>query len=399
MNNRLLLPLLFAVTAGLAACRPIEIGLETPAGPGAQPTAAPTEPAAAPTGTAEPEPTQADAGVLPAPLYFLAQSDYQIWRVERNGNSVTQITRERSPVLEFDVSPVDGAIAFVTENTLVQVDADGGNRVVLVIGPALANDEADTLTREIHAPRWSPDGRTIAYGLNGANLIAAGGGEPQLLQASDPVPQVRQLARFYMPFAWSPDGSRLLLAVRFWQEGLAYAVKNLSDGALVEINECCEPVWSHDGQFVYGSGDAAEGYNQPGLWRARADTGQAEWLIVGRSETSVEVTLIKAPFMTSDGRLHYLMAVESPNQDGVYIWPYAFRAYAAGADGASDRALLRQDSYPVWEALWARDGRGLALREIQPGVEGPAGGLFWLPGDSGPALELPMTGTNLRWGS
>ena len=382
----------------LAACGPIEIGIETPGASGDNvPTAAPTRTAAAPTAEPQPTPTPGDS-VLPAPLYFIAQSDGQVWRVERNGKSVTQMTRERSPIVEFDVSPVEDALAYVTENTLVRTGAEGGNRAVLAIGPALTGAEGEAITSEIHAPRWSPDGQSIAYGLHGANLIPASGGDPQILQPSDPIPQTRQLARFYTPYAWSPDGARLLLSVQFWQEGLAYAVKNLADGSLREMANCCEPAWSRDGQHLYFSGESPEGYNEPGLWRVRADTGESETLIVGRIETSRDVTVVKSPCQFEDGRLGYLMAVLSPNPDGVYLWPFEFRLYRAQADGVSAQAVLRQEATTAWETLWAEDGRGLVVRVINPGPEGPAGDLFWLAADGSPAFTLPMTGANLRWG-
>jgi Tol biopolymer transport system component len=59
------------------------------------------------------------------------------------------------------------------------------------------------------SPRWSPNGRMIAYGapsasdeLYGVHVVSAGGGKP------------RRLARVGMPSAWSPD-SRHVLFSRF----------------------------------------------------------------------------------------------------------------------------------------------------------------------------------------
>ena len=66
---------------------------------------------------------------LPAPLYYLGEG--QIWRLAQDGESQQQITDEAAPVDSFDVSPIDSALAYVTDNSLVHADADGEDRRVI----------------------------------------------------------------------------------------------------------------------------------------------------------------------------------------------------------------------------------------------------------------------------
>ncbi|MFQ5340361.1 MAG: hypothetical protein ACE5F6_02315 [Anaerolineae bacterium] len=73
------------------------------------------------------------AARLPAPLYFLAGG--QIHRLERDGVTLTQITDEPEPVIDFDVSLANGMVVYVSGNNLIRADAYGGDPVVLVAGP------------------------------------------------------------------------------------------------------------------------------------------------------------------------------------------------------------------------------------------------------------------------
>ena len=81
--------------------------------------------------TPQPTPTQQPTtpAVLPAPLYFLALSGTtpQIWRIETNGTTRSQITQEAAGVTDFDVSPRDGSLAYVSGNALITADGLGGN--------------------------------------------------------------------------------------------------------------------------------------------------------------------------------------------------------------------------------------------------------------------------------
>jgi Tol biopolymer transport system component len=338
--------------------------------------------------------------VLPSPVYFISTQDEQLWRIASDGRTLTQLTREAAPVTGFDVFPGDGALVYVAGNQLIRADGQGGNRIVLLAGPALTGAEDDFVARQIQNPRWSPDGAQIAFGLNGLNLIAAAGGQPQLIEASDPVPTTRALARFYNPHAWSPDGTRIVVTVHFWQEGLIYAIKDLASGTLLEIDSaCCDPIWSRDGQSLYLFGSSPEGYNPPGLWRVDAATGTAVTLLEGRSGDDPNVRLVANPFELPDGTLLFLLATQLPNADGVYEWPARFQlaSLPAGAPAGTAPTLVRPEASAYFTAAWASAGNGLVIREVDPSTQPISGALTWLPADPAlPALSLPGDGLLLR---
>jgi hypothetical protein len=81
--------------------------------------------------------------MLPHTLYYL-QRQYlssdnrtlltQVYRMERDGKTITRLTDEPNGVDGYDVSPVDGTVAYITDNQIVLVSADASNRRVLVDG-------------------------------------------------------------------------------------------------------------------------------------------------------------------------------------------------------------------------------------------------------------------------
>ena len=80
------------------------------------------------------------ATLLPRSLYFLGndnQAVSQIYRMERDGVTKTQITFEPTSVSDYDVSAADGSLAYEVDNQLVLAHADGSTRKTW-IRPALS---------------------------------------------------------------------------------------------------------------------------------------------------------------------------------------------------------------------------------------------------------------------
>jgi len=398
---RFVLALFLLAGVGLVAC----------AAPSSQPSAAPSttiapDTAATLCGFATPAP--AAPGLLPAPVYFLG-SDSQIWRLDTDGSTLSQITHETAPVRYFDVSPANGALAYIVSNMLVCADSLGGSRTLLVQGPTLANIPDDLrLPVEMNRLRWSPDGGRIAYGLNGVNVYDLASGASSILLQNDAIPAnlatpttTGQL-RLYSPAEWSPDGSRLLVNVSYYPEGGGLAIFTPGDKSFVPLASpdglvCCFAAWSSDSSAIYFANDSI-GMVASGLWRADAATGNGVTLIPG--EASGLISLVAHPYALPDGQLAYFLATTAE-------FPQTFVPLTmtrSDADGVSNRTALRADSSLPYEALWASDGSGAVIvdrvgqivTEQDPYlVYGP---FVWLKADGSAPVLLPAQGFAIRWG-
>jgi hypothetical protein len=344
--------------------------------------------------------------VLPAPLYFIA-TDGQIWRMERDTATFVPITAEPAPVDDFDVSPIDGALAYISGNDLYYADAYGGERTMLVDGPPpqAERDEMYVIV-EMGSVHWSPDGAQIAYGLAGVNLISPTGGAPTTILASDTPPEAGTIPegpiRFYAPEAWSPDGTRMLVNVGYWPEAGTLAILNLADGAQVDLTNpdglvCCNPSWSADGSGVYFASPYL-GMVVPGLWRADTATGAGVTLIAGTGQDfGPPFSLVSFPQQLGDGWLYFFFASSESYPEG----DAALTMYRAAADGVTDRAALRSDGYVIEEALWASDSSGAVIMDTtnaDPYTYPRIGPLLWLSSDGSAAMQLGVDGRVLRWG-
>src|SRR4026209_3025873 len=70
--------------------------------------------------------------LLPHALYYLA--DGQVFRMDRDGKTKTQLTFEPVDVTDYDVSLADGGVVYVANNQLLLINADGSSRQFLVEG-------------------------------------------------------------------------------------------------------------------------------------------------------------------------------------------------------------------------------------------------------------------------
>ena len=69
-----------------------------------------------------------------------------MWRLEADGLTKVQLTREEAGVQEFSVSPADASLAFVSNNQLFLEDGHGENRR-LIADAVYANDNQRMLAQ------------------------------------------------------------------------------------------------------------------------------------------------------------------------------------------------------------------------------------------------------------
>ena len=131
--------------------------------------------------TPEPE-VEEPATLLPSSLYYLGNDSAnlsQVFRMEKDGVTARQLTFESDSVGSYDISPVDGSVVYVANNQMVLIEADGSGRRVLVDGGPI--DQNNPYQTSINSPVFSPDGRSIAYGMSGLNFYSLETGTSNLV--------------------------------------------------------------------------------------------------------------------------------------------------------------------------------------------------------------------------
>lgn len=365
--------------------------------------------------------TAAAAPRLPAPLYYVEHETRQIVRLEADGVTTSTVTNEDAPVTAFDVSPVDGSLVYVAGNRLIQSDANGDNRVVKVTGQAIDPQSSEgTITTLIMAPRFSPDGKEIVFGLGGVNLMASGPStEYRTLLESSPYPDLndpnwfKEPVRFFWPYSWSPDGKRLLVEFAYYPEGGGLALLDLETGSLVEL-AASEPnttltgdaTWTDDGQAFY-IGSNAIAYGSAGLSWVDATTGMVTAIIRSGPDSGTgsgePLTMVRAPHVTAGGALWVLALpiadlANMDDSDG-----YGF--YAVDEPGGAMEALSKSVFNVEGPVLWRDDDSGVVIVADFVYEEGGAHGtLTWVPANGATPQTLPAnvavapTGYAVRWG-
>jgi len=348
--------------------------------------------------------TASSSGTMPAPVYLIAD-DHQIWRIESDATTAKQITFEPAPVVSFDISPIDSSIAYVTNNSLYNVDLIGANRALLVQGPTPpdpnSNERINTEMRSVH---FSPDGTKIAFGLGGVQIYDINAGQSTMIHASDPYPDINNMpttttpVRFYSPGSFSPDGTYLMILYGNFPEGGGTQIMKLADATVTDVTVpentmvCCDEGWSPNSQSIYFASPTV-GYTAMGLWRADAPNWQATTLIPGETEGGFRMPSNARAL--NDGNLYYFFseAHELPNGNQLLAMT------RSALDGVTDRAAVRTDTYATTEVLWDPDAKGAVVRyNPDPNNYSPIGPVVWLPADGSPALSLPKEGLALHWG-
>jgi len=311
-------------------------------------------------------------------------------------------------VSDAQVSPDGGAVAFV--RTEIDAHADEYRSEVWVAGTG--GGEATQLTRGgrlgLHggqppagwhdtAPRWSPDGRTLAFladrdGGNQLYLLPLAGGEPR---------RVTALRHGAGPAVWSPDGTRIafraevdahaepgegasrpraVTRAQYKGDGFGYTfdrrhqlfVLTPADGRVTQLThddvEHAGPAWSPDGRrlaFVRARAGAGD-YSLFDLWTMDAAGGDARQL-------TREVGRAVAPAWSPDGAS--IACFGSDEQEAgfgdpmVRVWlvPPAGgspRRLTGGYDRAAVLARPHEVSAPP---IWSPDGRAVTFLAADAG--------------------------------
>jgi len=352
--------------------------------------------------TSEPEPAD---GLLPHSLYYLGTDSAgltQVFRIERDGTTLHQITSEPSNVIDYDASPVDGSVAYVTNNQLLLINADGSARRVLVEGGVV--DENNAFVNRLSNPVFSPNGQTLAYSHQGLNFYALSTGVSNRVienQIDDMGNDLLFPKELYVPEKYSPDGSKLLITLAYY-EGASAAVYYPDSKALVRLNGeenafiCCgDQVWTADGSAFY-SANPSMGMFSSGMWRVDAATGAVRTLLPGDAGGGM-YNIPDEPYLGPDGQLYYFHArVAAP--DG-FVTRAPLQLVRSAPDGVMGRTVISDETFDMMnEALWSPDASFVivAYAPIQEVYEGGQAEVVYL--DGRPNVVLASFVQDMRWG-
>jgi hypothetical protein len=345
-------------------------------------------------------------GLLPHSFYYLGVDSaglLQIFRLEADGVTQRQITSEPVTVNEYDVSRVDGSVAFIANNQLVLVNADGSNRRVLVDGGPV--DPNNPFINTISNPVFSPDGQTLAFGYQGLRLYSFATGDAELIienQVDDVGGGLFVPRELYFPERYSPNGTKLLITLGYY-EGASSAVYDPATNALVRLVGgegaliCCDDTeWSSDSASVYAASPTM-GMFSSGLWRVDAATGEVTTLLPGDAGGG-NYNVADEAYLAPDGQLYFLFATV-PAPEGM-IMRSPLQVVRSAPDGVTGRTVLSTEDFQLLnEALWAPNASFL-VAVIAPSQEIYQGGqakIVYLDGRPSVPLELPSV-QQMKWG-
>jgi hypothetical protein len=353
------------------------------------------------TATLAPEP----ASLLPYSLYFLNNDNaglVQIYRLDREGEAVSQVTFEPARVDDYDVSLVDGSVVYVSNNQMFMVDASGANRRKLLEGGMI--DENNPFLTRLSNPVLSPDGQTIAYGYKGLNFYSTATGQSnRVLEDQINVSEGYSFpGELYWPEKYIADGSKLIITLGY-MEGASAAIYYPNGNALVRLNGgegamiCCgNTQLTADGSAFY-SASASIGMFNSGLWRVDSSTGAVTTIINGDAGNGT-FNFASAPHPAPDGQLYYFYA-NQPGLDEFGSSP-PLQLVRSALDGVTGRTVLRPETYTnINEALWAPDASFVIIAEppIQDVYYGGIPVLVYTDAQKGtiPLAEFAM---DMKWG-
>jgi Tol biopolymer transport system component len=320
-----------------------------------------------------------DLHVLPHPLYFLSNrgGGNQIWRMETDGSTVTQITNGPGAVDGYAISPANLLIAYVSQHQLLLINRDGTNRRVI----------ADFGAASGGSPAWSPEG-LLAYASGGIRLYNPDTGEDHLLKANGSGDSSAGTANYY-PIEYAPDGSKLFISIGYY-EGAEVGILSAADGAILAQGPWTNMYsWRNDSQAVFLS--SAVYPMMSGM-----DPGLRQFAASGASSALIDNAFVWWPFHRPDNQLAYFVSRPA----GITVTEYSAWMVASAPDGSGEHVLrnppLALDIRDSFSARWAMDGSAAAVRIIRPASG--ASEILLIPASDDPLIFLMQEASSMQWG-
>lgn len=262
-----------------------------------------------------------------------AGGNLDLYSQQRPGGSPVRLTATPEDEWEPSLSPTGGNVAFRWEKA-------GGGIYVMV----LPQGEPRLLAAGGHHPRWSADGKWLAYWSNaGIFVVAASGGEPRSLV---PGAAVRSPA-------WSPDGR----ALAFVDDGKVRRIE-VSGGATSEmgLNGAIDDLnWTAQG-LVFSMRD---GWVR-NLYRCAMDSERRVSGALTRVTTGTQVVSDAAA--STNGEVVFAAGAERYD-----VWAIPVDAHGHTSIGPASR--ITDNLAPVERPQISGDGRHLLFESLRNGIE------------------------------
>jgi dipeptidyl aminopeptidase/acylaminoacyl peptidase len=284
------------------------------------------------------------------------------------------------------ISPDGSRIAFTVRSIAPRRD---GYRHALWIVPADGSAPARPLTlgrRTDTSPRWSPDGRTLAFLSDRAAVFQAGGAADRPAPSEAPreggvqawllpmdggeARQVTRLPRDVTDVTWSPDGGSLCVVSA-----------SLSEAPLPKRTpeETPDPDIRQIDRLYYQLNGAGFTFDRPGkLWRIDLDSGAARRLTGGPADDS-------QPRWSPAGSRIAFVSSRHPDAD----LKYRQDVYLVGAEGGRVERLTAGRGDQFFDApTWSPDGEWIAaVGQRNPAGAGSRGDVWRFRARAGEAGE------------
>ncbi len=294
----------------------------------------------------------------------------------------------------------DGSVAYVSNNQLLWVGANGSGRRSLVDGGPV--DEINPFVSTLSRPVFSPDGQSIAFSYRGLNFYSLASGVSNLV-IENKLNDLGNGAIFpeelYSPARYSPDGTKLLVTLGYY-EGASSAIYLIASNTLVRLKNdegaliCCgREQWTADGSAFY-SASSTMGMFVAGLWRVDASTGQVATLFTSSYEGNI-FNYASDPYLAPDGQLYYFFFTSNTELNQ----RTPLQLVSSAPDGITGRTVLLSDTFELMnEALWAPDASFVivAFAPIQDVYYGGQAEVTYL--DGRPSVILTTFAQDMKWG-
>jgi hypothetical protein len=355
-------------------------------------------------------------GLLPHSIYFLDDmggGNSQVWRLSRDAATLTQITFASSPVTDFAVSPLNGAMAYIAGNQLFYAPVANGRHTLLLDGGIQSGGSStqpvNSSQPRISSPIWSPDGKSLAFGFGGINVFLPGNGKITRLLANGLQDSTdgsgKSIQADYAPYAWSPDNRRLAIEIALDGLGSTLGVFSPANGSLVRLHQpsanpandmvCCQASWSTDSAAIFVANFYVSLPRPAGLWRFDPTNGAGS-VMLPPTEKDGTYNYVGWPVQRKDGSLVYWFA----NTPAKVDTETAMNLVTSGPDAVFNRTPLRPEAILPQEVLWDEQVSLAVIVQASPGKAAlqTGGPVLLVQWNGNPAQPLLLKAYRLEWG-